>query len=51
MITAQQARELAGPDADEYLDHISSLIEKEAKKKHHELIIREKPYARWLYPS
>jgi hypothetical protein len=51
MITAQQARELAGPSVDEYLEHISSLIEKEAKEKRHELIIRSEPYGSWLYPS
>ena len=49
MITAEQARLLAGPTAEEYLEIISDRIEKAAKNKEREVIIRDNPYADWLY--
>lgn len=41
MITAEQARELAGPTVDERIEDISSIIETAAKNKQREVIIRE----------
>jgi hypothetical protein len=49
MITAQQAREISGPDAQVYLDFIEKKIKEAAEKKKFEVIISENPYARWLY--
>ena len=49
MITAEQARLLAGPSAEEYLELISKRIEKAASEKQREVIIRDNPYAEWLY--
>ena len=50
MITAKQAIELAGPGATEYLAEIESKIRSAAKTGKRELIIREQPFAYWLYP-
>jgi len=49
MITAQQARELAGPTAKDYLKFIDEKIRQAATDKKHEVFIRENPYASWLY--
>jgi hypothetical protein len=49
MITAEQARELAGPTVEEYLKDISVYIEKAAKEQKREVIIRTQPYADWMY--
>ena len=51
MITAKQAVELAGQGADEYLAEIESKIRFAAKSGKRELIIRDQPYANWLYPK
>ena len=49
MINAAEARELAGPTAEEYLKEIEVLIRDAATKKQRSVIIRKKPYAGWLY--
>ena len=49
MITAAEARELAGLNADEYLKEIEVFIREAATKKQRSVIIRESPYASWLY--
>lgn len=49
MITAEQARLLAGPTAEEYLEIIGDRIEMAAMNKEREVIIRDTPYAEWLY--
>ena len=50
MITAEEAVALAGPGAAEYLAEIESKIRFAANAGKRELIIREHPYAYWLYP-
>ncbi len=49
MITAAEARELAGPTAEEYLKEIEVFIRDAATKKQRAVIIRKNPYAGWLY--
>lgn len=49
MITATEARALAGPAPEEYLAFIESQIREAAKGKQREVIIRSEPYASWLY--
>jgi len=49
MITASEARELAGPGPEEYLAFIEGKIRAAAKAKQSQVVIREEPYARWLY--
>ena len=49
MITAQEARELSGPSAQEYLEFIEQRIRKAAENKALETVIRERPYCDWLY--
>ncbi|WP_151746352.1 hypothetical protein [Acinetobacter soli] len=51
MITAQQAAEMAGPKAEEYLAFIEKKIVESAKNQEHEVIIRDTPYCDWLYGS
>jgi len=49
MITAKEARDLAGPTWQEYLQFIEARIKEAAKNKKREVLIRENPYASWLY--
>ncbi len=49
MITAAEARELAGPTAEEYLKEIEVFIRDAAIKKQRSVTIRKHPYAGWLY--
>lgn len=49
MLTAQEAREIAGPDAKDYLEIIDGRIRAAAEMKEREVIIRDQPYANWLY--
>ncbi|MHB1630650.1 MAG: hypothetical protein ACYCQL_00335 [Acidithiobacillus sp.] len=49
MMTATEARELAGPNADEYLKEIEVYIREAATRKERSVIIRKNPYASWLY--
>lgn len=49
MISATQARELSGPGAEDYLKIIEDKIRSAAENKGRELIIRDEPYASWLY--
>ena len=51
MITAEQAAEMAGPKAEEYLEFIEKKIIKAAKDQNREIIIRDNPYSNWLYGS
>jgi hypothetical protein len=51
MITASEARELAGPSTEEHLAIIEQHITKAAKNKKRLVIIRDNPYAAWLYGS
>ena len=51
MITATEARELAGPGIEEHLAFIESKIRTSAETKKREVVIREEPYASWLYSS
>jgi len=51
MITAQEAAELAGPRAEDYLEFIEAKIKEAANNKCREVSIREEPYAYWLYGS
>ena len=49
MLTAAEARELAGPTAEEYLKEIEVFIRDAATKKQRSVTIRKNPYAGWLY--
>ena len=49
MITAAEARDLAGPTAEEYLKEIEAFIREAATKKQRSVTIRKNPYAGWLY--
>ena len=49
MITAEEARQLSGPSAEDYLNELDPLIRKAAINKEREIIIRKNPYAEWLY--
>lgn len=49
MITAEQAAEMAGPKAEEYLEFIEKKIVEAAEKQNREIIIRDNPYCNWLY--
>ena len=49
MITAQEARELSGPTAEDYLVEIDKCIQNAANKQERSVIMRSEPYARWLY--
>lgn len=53
MISAEEARALAGPSIDEqvggHLNVISDHIRKAATAKSREVILREDPYCYWLY--
>ncbi|MFB5708217.1 hypothetical protein [Acinetobacter radioresistens] len=51
MITAEQAAEMAGPKAEEYLEFIEKKIIDAAKDQNREIIIRDNPYCNWLYGS
>ena len=51
MITAEQAAEMAGPKAEEYLEFIEKKIVEAAEKQNREIIIRDNPYSNWLYGS
>lgn len=51
MITAEQAAEMAGPKAEEYLEFIEKKIIEAAKDQNREIIIRDNPYRNWLYGS
>lgn len=51
MITALKAAELSGPKSEDYLDFIEKKIIDAANNKKREVIIRENPYAGWLYGS
>ena len=51
MITAEQAAEMAGPKAEEYLEFIEKKIIDAAKNQNREIIIRDNPYSNWLYGS
>lgn len=50
MITAQQAAEMAGPKAEEYLAFIEKKL-LSLQNQEHEVIIRDTPYCDWLYGS
>jgi hypothetical protein len=49
MITAKEASQLSGPSAEDYLNHIDKMIREAAKNKARQIMIRDEPYARWLY--
>lgn len=49
MITANEARQMAGPTALDYLKFIDSEIREAAQNKKREVFIRSNPYASWLY--
>ena len=51
MITAEKAREISGPSAEEYAEYLSrEFIEPTAAKKGvRYVIVRQDPYASWLY--
>ena len=51
MITAEQAAEMAGPKAEEYLEFIEKKIIDAAKNQIRGIIIRDNPYCNWLYGS
>ena len=51
MITAEQAAEMAGPKAEEYLEFIRKKIVEAAGKQNREVVIRDNPYCIWLYGS
>lgn len=51
MITAEQAAEMAGPKAEEYLEFIEKKIIEAAEKQNREVVIRDNPYCNWLYGS
>ena len=51
LITAEEAKELAGGSVDEHLEAISKLIREEAIKKKAFVIIRATPYADWMYST
>jgi hypothetical protein len=49
LLTASMARELAGPDFEDYLETINEHITKAATDKKFEVIIRQAPFRDWLY--
>ncbi len=49
MITAKEASELSGPSVKDYTAEIEKHIKAAAGKKEKQCIIREKPFADWLY--
>ena len=49
MLTAEEARNLSGPSAENYLKEIEPYIQKAASAKERFVIIRKNPYAGWLY--
>lgn len=49
MITAKEAKELSGPSSEDYLEFIEKKITEAAKNKSKSILIRDEPYARWLY--
>lgn len=51
MITAEQAAEMAGPKAEEYLAFIENKIIEAANAQKRQIIIRENPYCGWLFSS
>lgn len=51
MITAAEAREMSGPGVVEYVASLDEKIRKAAAEKRQFVIIRDEPFARWLYPN
>ncbi len=51
ILTAAQAREISGPSAEDYLATIEQHIRKAAEAKQREVLIRDEPFAHWLYGS
>lgn len=49
MITAKEAKELSGPSTQDYLYFIEEKIKAAASDKKKQIIIRDTPYASWLY--
>lgn len=49
IITAQEAREMAGPTPEERLESISNMIRKAAADRKRSIILRDAPYRDWLY--
>lgn len=49
MITAAEAKALSGPSADDHLKVIEKYIRRAAAEKKSEVLIKEEPYAYWLY--
>ena len=51
ILTAAQAREISGPSAEDYLATIEQHIRTAADGKQREVLIRDEPFAHWLYGS
>lgn len=49
MITAKDARAIMGPTKEEYLAFIENCIRTAAGKQQNHVIIRQEPYAGWLW--
>jgi len=53
MITAKQAREIAGPTLEEsinaHLDELEVKIKAASERKRREIILRSSPYSKWAY--
>lgn len=49
MFTANEARELSGPIAEEFIQSIEKRIKEAAAKGDREVVIRTKPFCDWLY--
>lgn len=49
IITAQEAREIAGLTPEEKLEYISNMIREAVTDKKRSIILRDAPYRYWLY--
>lgn len=51
MITAKEAFEISVPPSEKYIEYLDGKIRKYAENGKRFVIIRESPYAEWLYHS
>ncbi len=49
MITAEQARDISGLTAEQYAKRLSTFIESAANDGDQYVIVRQEPYAGWMY--
>lgn len=51
MLTAKEARELAGPTINDHLSYLLDEVEGAAVNGKRSVKVRKEPYNSWLYPS